>query len=434
MVSVLKSKANYLLSDEDIKRLQNEKDLMVRSKVQDLSNEEIKRLQKIRDIKNQKYIENARREGVIDNDTAKYLSEQYSNSMEKYTKFVLSIIDSLDMNHFVIKPYDLKTGEIKDTKNPYELKDITPNSSVVLISKDSNGNDVNLYLPGMKSIERAVDKVKIGGKYDKQYKNELAEGKINNPLKPYERLSDINRCLITAEFKGQLFDFVENINNSDFVESCDLVNRFTIDIHDKKNRDDLINDPKNRRELKGRYKTKSGRIEIQFNTNILAKYDKLTHDIYEEYRQKSESSQSSDTKYAIMKKDQMINDIKETNTLGLREYNAKVIENAVAMKSYFESKMMIAGIDACLSYGQQIEIAEFLTENLEARRNRVFNPDRHIPEGFEDYKILIDAIKDMYLYNNYEAVYCEILLNAKNKNLEYLQNLLIEMLSLKNNC
>jgi len=370
----------------------------------DLTDQEIKDNQNERDIENLKYIEKKRQEGVIDSDAAKHLSAQYFGTMKKYEKFVLRMINSIgDKKIKSINPYNLKTRKPVESESVYGLKDITPNNPMMIVFIDERGNDINLYLPGMKSIVRALEKVKIDGKYDQQYKADLASGKPN-PKKPHERLSDINRCLITAEFKGQLFELSDQLmeNTTDLVD-CEIENRFSNNLSDKKHRENLIKDPKNRRELKYRFKTKSDGFEVQYNYN--GNNDIRTHGKYECMRQIKEKDPKLSIPVNRVRYRILAGSIVRDNSSSLEEYNKKTIREAISMKSEFEVNSMLKGRDKKLSKEEEKEIHDFINYNMEARRSNVFNPNKHLPKEFEEYKLLSDAVKSMYLFNNSEAVY-----------------------------
>ncbi|MFV0627328.1 MAG: hypothetical protein ACK5N8_08275 [Alphaproteobacteria bacterium] len=140
--------------------------------------------QEEQDEKNILAIKQAHENGEVDKDTVDYLSDLYNNTMYKYGVIYHALEESLGKPKS-IKFKNLKTGELKDIyrKNgkvvDYSKRCITPSTSVQVVFSDKYGNDLFLDLPGIKNTERAIEKVKVGGKYHTAYENDKKKIRVN---------------------------------------------------------------------------------------------------------------------------------------------------------------------------------------------------------------------------------------------------------------
>ena len=134
-----------------------------------LEDADIRVLQKDIDKKSQRYIILAQEQGLISQEDVNYLMPYYQDSMTLYGKFYDILVEALGRSQGCYRN-DLEAGE-EDSKN-YSQTYITPSNSMMLIysnlidDPDLEENRVILSLPGMKSVVRAVEKIKQGGKYD----------------------------------------------------------------------------------------------------------------------------------------------------------------------------------------------------------------------------------------------------------------------------
>ncbi len=126
--------------------------------------------QEEQDKKNLEAINVAYENSEIDRDTKKYLENLYSDTMYRYG-MIYSALEKVLGKPKGIKFKDLGTGELQEIYRQngkvvdYSKRCITPSTSVQVVFTDKYGNDLNLDLPGIKNIERAIEKVKVGGKY-----------------------------------------------------------------------------------------------------------------------------------------------------------------------------------------------------------------------------------------------------------------------------
>ena len=77
---------------------------------------------------------------------------------EKFSDFSFSVIDPLT-EETIIESTD-------------DIKYITPNTRIVIKQTDGNNNPLYITLPGIKNINRAIEKVKCGGLYDLAYQKD----------------------------------------------------------------------------------------------------------------------------------------------------------------------------------------------------------------------------------------------------------------------
>lgn len=107
-------------------------------------------------------IARAENKGIITKEGADYLRKYYHDGMKVYAQMflVLNQIFGEEESITIIDPATKKI--ILENAN---LRHVTPNTCAIFKFSDKNKNPVFLTLPGMKNIDRAIDKIKIGGKY-----------------------------------------------------------------------------------------------------------------------------------------------------------------------------------------------------------------------------------------------------------------------------
>jgi hypothetical protein len=353
----------------------------------------------INDIKNQTYIKMKRDNGCIDDKTAEFLLDQYSDTSTKYKKIVSSLVEVFGKENFKSIKILNKDKTVKDETDDKEaINSMHPYASYILTFEDENGNDVVLDFPEIKSSKRAVAKVEKGGKYDQQYNKEIKKGN-KNPKKPYERLGDIYRCSVIAKFKGQLYDFASKVRSIDGVKENKVVDRFVGDLTDEKIKENFLNNKKNRREYKTVSDFFGSLVEMQYKTPETANGDSLTHGLYEEYRELKEAGLSS--KLFEIKKNRILNSILQINNESVLKDNNEYFKFlSVKLKDVYKNNG-----GKYLTEDQEKFFVDSIKRNAFKRKSSVFNLDRDIPKEFNGNETLVEAVKDLYLFDNYEAVY-----------------------------
>lgn len=140
-------------------------------------------------------------ETKIDLETRDYLAKHYTNTMFKYGNMYYLLQKSLG-EPVRIKFKDLKTGKkvalYHENGEPVSssLRCVTPSTSVEIEYTDKYGKSLYLTLPGMKNVERAIEKVKIGGKYDTAYKEDAKKIRIKY-------------AFMEADFIPEIKEFIE---------------------------------------------------------------------------------------------------------------------------------------------------------------------------------------------------------------------------------
>lgn len=142
------------------------------------------------DFKNQSIIEKAYQDGRLTKDRYEHLKDVYSNTMYKYGKIYYHFIEIFGKpREFQFR--DTVTGEMVPTmrsngKNMRSsLRCVTPTTSIVLVYEDQYGNPFYIDLPGMKNVNRAIEKYEIGGEYDLEYEKELRNLRVKYAVKDF---------------------------------------------------------------------------------------------------------------------------------------------------------------------------------------------------------------------------------------------------------
>ena len=212
---------------------ENDKKLKIKAReIEYLSYDEIENLQNLINKHNLQYIRNARKKGLINLETEKYLINICKDPMEIYRVVYKNICKSIlykyrpekvarmkELNEELgpdeINAIDLDTGEIDINDAPthsrhmtkykeYQAKHITPFTAMRLTFYDFRDNPIYVIMPGFKDIRRIIDKIKLpvydkdgkrvsrGGKYYEQYQKEVkaAKAKCKKELEKYTYGSD----------------------------------------------------------------------------------------------------------------------------------------------------------------------------------------------------------------------------------------------------
>lgn len=136
------------------------------------------KLQEKIDAINVAYIEDAYKKGRLNEETRDFLVDNYSNTMDKYNVFHSVLMEMNDNKAYGMKFINLKNDErtriYHENKDPIENSNrfVAPYLPIEIDFKNNYDNFTYLQLPGIKGVERAIEKVEIGGKYDTQYRKE----------------------------------------------------------------------------------------------------------------------------------------------------------------------------------------------------------------------------------------------------------------------
>lgn len=119
----------------------------------------------------------------ISKESRDYLAKHYSNTMYKYGNMYYILQKNLG-KAVRIKFKDLRTGKktviLHENGKPVSnsLRCVTPGTSVEIEFTDKYGKSMYLTMPGIKNVERAIEKIKEGGKYDLAYREDTKNVRI----------------------------------------------------------------------------------------------------------------------------------------------------------------------------------------------------------------------------------------------------------------
>ena len=328
---------------------QNDKKLVITAnEIESLSLSSIEKLQTKINFYNLSLIESARIEGKIDDVSADYLSRIYSNPshvmkdlvqkishtiMKEYRPGKVQRLEKLneEIGPEEINAIDLDSGKIEENENyikeglpqrkEYQIKHITPFTSMRLTFYDFRDNPIYGIIPGIKDVRRAIDKIKLptydengnlitsGGKYYTQYQKDkkkirakyetqisakynqgspeyeqelqrlqpVIQKEIENLPKPYQRLKDIFRLTICRKYYQ---DTEETLNlfagDSQYAVSMEEVK----DLFYGNQNISSFYGIKNYRDKKVYLNIDGIKMEMQIKISKLYEGDILTHEIY----------------------------------------------------------------------------------------------------------------------------------------------------------
>ncbi|MFI3242446.1 MAG: hypothetical protein R3Y43_07755 [Alphaproteobacteria bacterium] len=293
-------------------------------KYKDLFNrtdEEIDADQAQKDIKALAKINRAEKKGEITSEGADYLRMYYTDSMSVYRQ-MYSVFDSVfgeEENFKIVDPVTKKTILDEDEAH---LKHVTPNTCAIFrIPFGKSKNPLFFTMPGVKNVDRAIEKIKIDGKYKGNHK----------------KLNDVLRVSIS----GKRLEEIENVYQ-------EFLKMPGIKIDEKETKDKFCgNDVKRADEFTEKnFRNKvffihlpNGlKVEVQLKITALEMVDDLTHKMYEEQRKINESSSLSQRE----KETRTLNidrSIGMLYRLGIEKYNQKVLEKVVRKESRYKAKI-----------------------------------------------------------------------------------------------
>lgn len=232
---------------------QNTKLKISASDIENLSVKEIDAVYEAIKMHSLSCIEKAHQSGLLDDESAAYLSNIYSNARENRQELYKNITDTLLTEYRQdklrrleqlgeepapeeINSIDLDTGKIEKNTSvsenslapkykEYRPCHITPFTDMRLTFYDLRDNPVYVIMPGIKDVRRAIDKIKLpvlekdsgqiishGGKYYQLYEKEMAalraqcsneqefQRRAAKVTKPHEYLKDVERFTIARKY------------------------------------------------------------------------------------------------------------------------------------------------------------------------------------------------------------------------------------------
>lgn len=154
------------------------------------------------DKQNVAYIMKKYNDGIIDEEMRDHLVEMYSDTMSKHNAMYSALLKIHGKSQGV-KTIDPKTGKRKRLlhSNGEYIREsdrlCTPFTSVEYDFLNSHNNYTYIQFPGLKLVERAVEKGKIGGKYYQAYEKDCNDLK-KKYFKKYEaEIEDVFSDLLT---------------------------------------------------------------------------------------------------------------------------------------------------------------------------------------------------------------------------------------------
>lgn len=317
----------------------------------DLMPDEQKKLYKEKEKRDLEAIDKALSDGVIDKVTHDALYKSYENSWEKHQEMVEQIVRMMGGAPKAVKYKNLYNGKT-DEETPYFIEHVRPDTSMVLEYEvnapwrpenelpDSKGEKttISFVISPLKNVERAIEKVKIGGQYDTERKKELAKlkpgqtpeeaGLSKSKLRlPHERLKDVYRLTILAPFYDDLQAFCNMMVENNWATKSSRPSKY-LD-NDVSNAEEFYRNSKNYRDIKLHMPFGNESAEIQGKLEGQFDADTLTHYIYAKTRglpSKFKTAVTEGYKRLINRK--MLNGmrtIQNINTKAYSDYNDKVL-------------------------------------------------------------------------------------------------------------
>lgn len=155
--------------------------------------------------------------GEIDEEARHYLMQYYRDGTAVYEHFKESLNGLFGTQPKSIKYINLLTGDI-DNDTPYFNEHVGPQNTMMyeyeinapwrlenqIPGAGGEKISIKVIMPKMKSIERVLEKVRKGGKYDLERQAELKKLEAGQPADqaklrtPIQKLKDVLRCTILA--------------------------------------------------------------------------------------------------------------------------------------------------------------------------------------------------------------------------------------------
>lgn len=283
-----------------------------------LSREELEQKRLLKVSENLKKIDESFKKGEIDKETKDFLYEYYTNSSELYDEFKHALNKVFGCPPKSIKYINLLEGKI-DEETPYFEEHVGPDTTMVYeyeidapwrVENQIPGIvpskiKIQVVVPQMKDVERAIEKIKIGGKYDQERQKELAKLKPGQTIEeagldkaklrtPLQKMKDILRCSILAPRYDDVVGVYNLLMTNGSAVKSSRPSKY-LD-NDPKNAELFFKNIQNYRDMKNYLPIKLANSLLSFFCEVQCKLDvqffkadNLTHLIYEKIRKLKEN-------------------------------------------------------------------------------------------------------------------------------------------------
>ncbi len=437
-----------------------------------LTTDEINSLQQRINNHNFQCINQAAKKGMIDDDAAAYLRNIYSNAEQITQDLVQKISYSLmseyrqekvkkleEMGEEIvpeqINAIDTSTGEIEQNSpsgnygdmpkyKEYQMRHVTPFTSMRLTYYDYRDNPVYEILPGLKDVRRAIDKIKQpvlnaqgkcisqGGKYYNQYQKDqqkirkkyeqkilaqyakdspsyeqavvAAEPQIEKEIaalpKPHQRLKDIVRLTITRKYYQDTVETLNLFRNDPQygVQDCETKDSF----HGNTNKSSEY-ETKNYRDKKVYLNMNGIKIELQIKITKLHGGDVITSKIYAGEEDKESRNDNILLISHQNTADKGMRFWEENKARYLTDGDRKLVDMKILEKQFAAQKVNKQNIR---EYNLQVLDKAFRLEDAKRANGKDFDAISRHPisqKGQKIYKIIAKFIEDNFMYRPFKA-------------------------------
>lgn len=370
----------------------------------DLTPEEIKEQSRLQTQKDLEEINASFKRGEIDKETKEFLESYFGNRDELNEAFKESLNTLFGCQPKAIKYINLLEGKVDDETTYFE-EHVGPDTTMVYEYEidapwrlenqipDSIQERITIRVikPQMKSVRRAIEKVKIGGKYDLERQKELARlssGEVSDISEldqaklrtPIQKMKDILRCtILTPRFDDLVALFNRSVESGNVTKSSRPSKYLDNDV---KNAQAFFKNAKNYRDMKNYLHVwlSDGRkffSEVQYKTEVqFFRADNKTHLEYEEARnlqQKFFEAKTEGEKLLYNSKiyGHLLN-IQKLNSQAFEDYNFSVLQDVRKM----EDRLKRAGVrpeqDGSYSLCRKLLDANLLVRSSKALTDESF--------------------------------------------------------------
>ena len=397
-----------------------------------LSKEELEQKRLLKASENLKKIDNSFQKGEIDRETRDFLYDYYINSSELYDEFKHSLNKIFGCPPQSIKYINLLEGKI-DEETPYFEEHVGPDTTMVYeyeidapwrVENQIPGIvpskiKIQIVVPQMKDVERAIEKVKINGKYDQERQKELAKLKPGQTIEdagldkaklrtPLQKMKDILRCSILAPRYDDVVGVYNLVMQKGSAVKSSRPSKY-LD-NDPKNAKLFFENAKNYRDMKnylpigidGGKRILPFFCEIQYKIKIqFFRADNLTHSIYEKVRRLKENffkTQLEGDKRLINSQIYLgFLQIQSINSKTFGEYNISVLRDARILEDKLKALGYKSDKDGTFRYCRQLLDNNLLVRSSMALTDETFeNSPAWLKDMFNRYP---DNITKKYLVN-----------------------------------
>lgn len=370
-----------------------------------LSRDELIAKLKQKDIQNLRTIDRSFARGDIDEETRDFLYAYYGDSKQIYENFKQSINKLFGCEPKSIKYINLLDGHI-DNETAYFEEHVGPSTTMAyeyeidapwrlenqIPGAHPEKITITVVMPKMKDVNRAIEKVQKGGKYDLERQKELAKLKPGQTIEeagldkaklrtPLQKMKDILRCTILApRYDDILALYSYSLDNNLATKSSRPSKYLDNDI---KNAQAFFKNAKNYRDMKNYLHIDSSTgnrqffSEVQYKTNIqFFRADIKTHLEYEEARKLQQEfyqvPTEGDRQLINTKIYNHLLNIQKLNSKAFEQYNINILQDARKM----EDKLKAAGVksqkDGSFDLCRRLLDANLLVRSSVALTNETF--------------------------------------------------------------